>query len=184
MYILYIGILISDALMQIEHFVMWMTDPNFCLAPTRLNHTWKQHISFTCSTIRYDTIQDAILTCSQKPTWVSLIYRTEPTTKKCKTEKKLKSNFVTLNICIVHVDYYLVIKLACQCQGTHASLRAAFNKVMVYHADSTMAFLARRTRRIYSQCPPSSMTRKDATNTMTSTMLRRRCWNDIDMPIV
>ena len=27
----------------------------------------------------------------RKPTWVSLIYRTEPTTKKCKTEK-LKSN--------------------------------------------------------------------------------------------
>jgi len=35
----------------------------------------------------YDTIRDAILTCDQKPTWVSLIYRTEPTTKKCKTEK-------------------------------------------------------------------------------------------------
>ena len=31
--------------------------------------------------LRYDTIRDAILT------WVSLIYRTEPTTKKCKTEK-------------------------------------------------------------------------------------------------
>ena len=35
-------------------------------------------------------IQDAILTCVWKPTWVSLIYRTEPTTKKYKTEK-LKS---------------------------------------------------------------------------------------------
>jgi len=41
--------------------------------------------------IRYDTIRDAILTCARKPTWVSLIYRTEPTTKKCKTEKKTKS---------------------------------------------------------------------------------------------
>ena len=40
--------------------------------------------------IRYDTIRDAILTCARKPTRVSLIYRTEPTTKKCKTEKKLK----------------------------------------------------------------------------------------------
>ena len=39
---------------------------------------------------RYDTIRDAILTCARKPTWVSLIYRTETTTKKCKTEK-LKS---------------------------------------------------------------------------------------------
>ena len=37
--------------------------------------------------LRYDTTRDAILTCARKPTWVSLIYRTEPTTKKCKTEK-------------------------------------------------------------------------------------------------
>jgi len=37
--------------------------------------------------LRYDTIRDAILTCARKPTWVSLIYRTAPTTKKCKTEK-------------------------------------------------------------------------------------------------
>ena len=34
--------------------------------------------------IRYDTIRDAILTCARKPTWVSLIYRMQPTTKKCK----------------------------------------------------------------------------------------------------
>jgi len=37
-----------------------------------------------------DTIRDAILTCAQKLTRDSLIYRTETTTKKCKTEK-LKS---------------------------------------------------------------------------------------------
>jgi len=30
----------------------------------------------------YDTIRDAILTCARKPTQVSLIYHTEPTTKK------------------------------------------------------------------------------------------------------
>jgi len=43
-------------------------------------------------TTLYDTMRDAILTCAvRKPTWVSLIYRTETTTKKCKTEKKLKS---------------------------------------------------------------------------------------------
>jgi len=35
----------------------------------------------------YDTIRDAILTCARKPTWVSLIHRTEPTTKSVKTEK-------------------------------------------------------------------------------------------------
>ena len=31
---------------------------------------------------RYDTIEDAILTCARKLTYVSLIYRTEPTTEK------------------------------------------------------------------------------------------------------
>ena len=39
-------------------------------------------------TTRYDTIRDAVLTCARKPTWVSLIYRTEPTTKKCKNREK------------------------------------------------------------------------------------------------
>ena len=39
------------------------------------------------STPSYDTIRDAIITCARKPTRVSSIYRTEPTTKKCKTEK-------------------------------------------------------------------------------------------------
>jgi len=38
-------------------------------------------------TIRYDTIRDVILTCARKPTWVSLIYHTEPTIKKCKNRK-------------------------------------------------------------------------------------------------
>ena len=37
--------------------------------------------------MRYNTIRDAILTCARKPTRVSLIYRTETTTKKWKTEK-------------------------------------------------------------------------------------------------
>ena len=37
----------------------------------------------------YDT--SYYLTCARKLTWVSLVYRTEPTTKKCKTEKKRKS---------------------------------------------------------------------------------------------
>ena len=37
---------------------------------------------------RYDTTRDAILTCARKPTRVSLIYCTEPTTKKCKKQKK------------------------------------------------------------------------------------------------
>ena len=40
--------------------------------------------NYVINNIRYDMIRDAILTCARKPTWVSLIYRTETTTKKCK----------------------------------------------------------------------------------------------------
>jgi len=48
--------------------------------------------------VRYDTIRDAILTCARKPTWIGLIYRTETTTKNCKTEKlKSKSRYVRSN---------------------------------------------------------------------------------------
>jgi len=39
-----------------------------------------------------DTIRDAILTCARERTWVGLIYRTEPTTKKRKTEKLKSKN--------------------------------------------------------------------------------------------
>ena len=46
----------------------------------------------------YDTIRDAILMCARKPTRVSLIYRTEPTTKNCKTEKlKSKNGYARSN---------------------------------------------------------------------------------------
>jgi len=46
----------------------------------------------------YDTIRDAILTCARKPTRVGLIYRTEPTTKNCKTEKlQSKNRYVRSN---------------------------------------------------------------------------------------
>ena len=44
-----------------------------------------------------DTIRDAVVACAQKPTLVRLIYRTEPTTKKCKTEK-LKSKKTDMDI--------------------------------------------------------------------------------------
>jgi len=56
-------------------------------APAR-SHVYQQHNRAV--TIRYDTIRDAILTRARKPTRVSLTYRTEPTTKKCKNRKKLK----------------------------------------------------------------------------------------------
>jgi len=45
-----------------------------------------------------DTIRDAILTCARKPIWIGLIYRTETTTKNCKTEKpKSKSRYARSN---------------------------------------------------------------------------------------
>ena len=55
---------------------------------------WRQPDLLT----RYDTIRDAIITCARKPTWIGLIYRTEATTKNCKTEKrKSKSRYVRSN---------------------------------------------------------------------------------------
>ena len=48
--------------------------------------------------IRYDTIRDAILTGARKPTWVSLIYRTETT-----TNKKLSYRWGTAR-CVVSVE--------------------------------------------------------------------------------
>jgi len=54
--------------------------------------------------VRHDTIRDAILTCAQKPTRVSLIYCTEPTTEKWKTEK-LKNGLcseVTVKVWGIH----------------------------------------------------------------------------------
>ena len=64
-------------------------------------------ISRLSSRVRYDTIRDAILTCAQKLTWVSLIYRTESTTKK-ENRKKLLSkkricSEVTVKIWSIHV---------------------------------------------------------------------------------
>jgi len=46
---------------------------------------------FPLQHVRYDKIRDVILTCARKLTRVSLIYRTEPTTKRWKNRKKLKS---------------------------------------------------------------------------------------------
>jgi len=52
---------------------------------------WREHYLIhrkkKLFTMSYNTIRDAILTCAQKLTWVSLIYRMESTTKKCKTVK-------------------------------------------------------------------------------------------------
>ena len=57
-----------------------------------VNWNWRtSRVSLDASCTPYNTIRDAILTCARKPTWVSLIYRTEPTTIKSKKQKKLNS---------------------------------------------------------------------------------------------
>jgi len=44
--------------------------------------------------------RDVMLTCAQKPTWVSLIYGTEPTTKKWKTEKLRSKKRICLEVSV------------------------------------------------------------------------------------
>ena len=59
----------------------------------QLKQLYKQHNYAQVGLLGpYDTIRDAILTCARKPTKVSLslIYRTEPTTKKVLKQKKSK----------------------------------------------------------------------------------------------
>jgi len=51
----------------------------------RIHHTLTTWLHLLL--VGYDTIRDVILTCARKPTWISLIYRTQPTTKKCKNRK-------------------------------------------------------------------------------------------------
>ena len=50
--------------------------------------------------IQYDTMRDTVLTCAQKPTLLSVNYRTEPKTKMRKTEKlkKVKKTDMLRNI--------------------------------------------------------------------------------------
>ena len=88
--------------MKERRFVMWIiTDfGQFVLLKVRLalNSICTKDSSTYCLTfdargltcitytIRYDT--RCYLTCARKPTWVSLIYRSEPTTKKCKNRRK------------------------------------------------------------------------------------------------
>ena len=69
-----------------------------CCVPRNDHKAIKAGTIFLLRTIRYDTIRDASLTCARKPTWVGLIYRTETTSKNCKTEKlKSKNRYVRSN---------------------------------------------------------------------------------------
>ena len=62
-------------------------------------HHYHANVSIDVKVIRYDMIRDAILTCAWKPTWVGLIYRTEPTTKKCKNRKNKQTNTRLTALC-------------------------------------------------------------------------------------
>ena len=62
----------------------------------------------THTSIRYDTIRDAILTCARKPTWVSFIYRTEPTTKKCKNRKTKRRKQICPEIAVNSLGIHVV----------------------------------------------------------------------------
>jgi len=77
-----------------QQCLLCLCPPNSCDRCGRRHYVFRLYGSVhpsvsvhTCIRVLYDTIRDAILTCARKPTWVSLIYRTEPTTKKCKNWK-------------------------------------------------------------------------------------------------
>ena len=74
-----------NTLVQIGRVVLEIHCCRYTVCPWTDKHTPRS------LSIRYDTIRDAILTCARKPTPVSLIYRTETTTKNCKKRKKLQS---------------------------------------------------------------------------------------------
>ena len=69
----------------------WFSSPMIWLSWWWLNRSVLFNYQFSLAPTGYDTIRDAILRCAQKLTWVSLIYHTEPTTKKWKTEKAICS---------------------------------------------------------------------------------------------
>ena len=61
-----------------KHCIRWSPDPS----------TERGTFERICASLRYGTIWYAILTCAQKLTWVSLIYRTN---QRLKSRKKKKS---------------------------------------------------------------------------------------------
>ena len=62
--------------------LLFLIFQHFCI-PTITKISSFFVIMFLKHGVGYDTTRDAILTCARKPTWVSLMYRTELTTKKC-----------------------------------------------------------------------------------------------------
>ena len=68
-------------------FWTWPVFQQYLISYNRFNRLYRAHDRVPWPSDRYDTIRDAILMCARKPTWVGLIYRTEPTTKKCKNRK-------------------------------------------------------------------------------------------------
>ena len=58
---------LADEHVALQHLPSTAHEPAGVTTPHQVRH----------DTTRYNTTRDAILTCAQKPTWASLIYRTE-----------------------------------------------------------------------------------------------------------
>jgi len=80
--------LCTDGLIDEQIQQGWFKYSTNSCPPPPLPHTYRlvlKHLHYINKNIQgNNTIRDAILTCAQKLTRVSLIYRTEPTTKKWK----------------------------------------------------------------------------------------------------
>ena len=72
-----------------EFAVLW--EEKACLQIIMLQPSTNSSVAMTIVAKARETIQGGVLACNQKLTWVSLIYRTEPTTKKWKNQKVKKN---------------------------------------------------------------------------------------------
>jgi len=61
---------------------------------------WNMPDLIACRLQSYDSLRDAIIMCARKLTWVSLIYCTEPTIKKCKIEKLKGKNRICSEVTV------------------------------------------------------------------------------------
>ena len=72
--------------------------PNICRIVLCSNSICRKWFDHQISLIKYDTIQDAILTCARKLTWVSSIYRSKEVCSELLTFKLLIQYFLYIYI--------------------------------------------------------------------------------------
>ena len=105
-------------LTNIHRFKKWVCGLTLLAHPVCVGHGDKlckhgrvdEDVVFGMWTWASDTIRirDAILTCARKPTRVSLIYRTEPTTKKCKNRKTKSRKQICSEITVISLGIRVV----------------------------------------------------------------------------